>query len=1384
MKYKLFILFCLIGNALSAQKAVPEKVMQKIYEEVKTPYKYGLVIAPSDNRHKMDCPTVFRKNGKWYMSYLVYDGKSGKDGRGYETWLAESDDLLHWNTLDRVLSFPGKNSGRWDENQRAGYIALIDYQWNGTYEPQKFNNNYWMSYFGGKGQGYEQGMLHEGIAFTSGDITTAHEWQTPDKPILSPLDSDKGWWESITQYKSSVIWDKKKTLGYPFILYYNAGGVNPANNVKAERIGIALSDDMLHWTRYKGNPVVNHEQGITGDGVIQQIGDVYVMFYFGAFHKNRPYKAFNTFACSYDLVNWTDWNGEDLIFPTEKYDNLFAHKSCVVKWNGVVYHFYCAVNENDQRGIAIATSKNMSKSLVRFPKPDKETFRTEMSLNSHWETTCTTVATRLIASLQSDTTAAWQSIDIPHNWDKYEGARRLKHGNRHGTALYRKTFHIDNHGEGKRYFLFFEGVGSYATVYLNEKPVGYHAGGRTTFTLDITDFIDFKQENKLFVIAEHPPMIVDLPWVCGGCSSEWGFSEGSQPMGIFRPVTLIVSNDVRVEPFGVHAWNPAPAFQGKDTVFTLNVNTEIKNYSHTERRLEIIQKLTDKDGRQIERISDTIRLKPNEIKTVLQQSKPLFQLHLWNTAAPYLYKLITMIKENGQVIDQETTPYGFRWISWPQSRNDDDNRFYLNGKPVFINGVCEYEHLLGNSHAFTEEQILSRVNQIKAAGFNAFRDAHQPHNLLYGQQWNQSGILWWTQFSAHIWYDTPEFRKNFKNNLREWVKERRSNPSVILWGLQNESVLPEEFARECTEIIRGMDPTSPSQRLVTTCNGGTGTDWNVVQNWSGTYGGNPANYAQELSRPEQLLNGEYGAWRSIDLHTDNADGKITDKHTETYMCNLLEQKIHLAEQARDSVCGQFQWIYSSHDNPGRIQNEEGIRDIDRIGPFNYKGLVTPWEEPTDAYYLYRANYVPAKQEPMVYIVSHTWPDRWQEPGIKNGIVAYSNCDEVELFNDVKSLSLGKRTRNGTGTHFQWDNADIRYNVLYAVGYVDGKAVANDVIVMNHLPESPNVALLYGPTIETRLIASLQQKPAALNYIYRISCGGENYTDSNGNLWLADVPKAEGNYWGSTSWSDEWKYLPWNLASQRQTCDPIAGTHDWPLFQTFRYGRDKLKYHFPLPDGEYLVDLYFIEPWWGTGGGMDCEGFRVFDVAVSGDTVLKNLDIWKEAGHDQLLKKTVQGCARNGLLEVSFPRIIAGQAIISAIAVASEKEGIQAAPSSPASVSQTNVPEEPEARPATTYANFLVENNSVSWEISPGLAGIYALRFKYMNPSGASVNARIKILSSDKRIMRDDTIQFPPTPGKWRILNTTTGAYINAGKYRVIISGKNSNDLKFDILEMQ
>lgn len=110
MKKLLLAVFSITATfSLYAQREVPQERMEQIYEEVKTPYKYGLAVAPADNYHKIDCPTVFRQGDKWLMTYVVYNGKGGTDGRGYETWIAESDNLLEWRTLGRVLSYRDGN---------------------------------------------------------------------------------------------------------------------------------------------------------------------------------------------------------------------------------------------------------------------------------------------------------------------------------------------------------------------------------------------------------------------------------------------------------------------------------------------------------------------------------------------------------------------------------------------------------------------------------------------------------------------------------------------------------------------------------------------------------------------------------------------------------------------------------------------------------------------------------------------------------------------------------------------------------------------------------------------------------------------------------------------------------------------------------------------------------------------------------------------------------------------------------------------------------------------------------------------------------------------------------------------------------------------------
>ena len=321
--------------------SVSQAKMEKIYNEIKTPYKYGIVFKHPDSTKLVDSPTIYREKKNWYMTYIVYDGK------GYETWLAESKDLLIWRTRGKIMPF---SEGTWDANQKAGYMSLVDIEWGGRYIVEKFKGKYWMSYLGGSSSGYEAGVLGVGLA-ESETVTDPVKWTTSGKPILNPKDQGVRWFETKTIYKSLIIKDKKNHTRHSFVMYYNAKG----DTADYESIGMAVSDDMINWKRFGDNPVISRHKGICGDAQITKIDDLYVMFYFGAFWKPG---AFDRFACSYDLINWTDWDGEDLIASSEPYDKEYAHKPWVIKWKGIVYHFYTAVG-NQGRVIALATSKEL-----------------------------------------------------------------------------------------------------------------------------------------------------------------------------------------------------------------------------------------------------------------------------------------------------------------------------------------------------------------------------------------------------------------------------------------------------------------------------------------------------------------------------------------------------------------------------------------------------------------------------------------------------------------------------------------------------------------------------------------------------------------------------------------------------------------------------------------------------------------------------------------------------------------------------------------------------------------------------------------------------------------------------------------------------------------
>ena len=170
------------ASALCASD-VSEAEMKALYEEVKTPCKYGVILAPDKEKGELfDNPMVFRHGERWFMMFIRFDGK------GYETHLAVSDDLLVWKRLGCI--FRRGPEGAWDSAQADGWPTLLDMDWNGENRLNTFEGKYWMMYLGGAAHGYETDPLSTGVAWTD-DPSAAREWRRCEgNPVMRPSDPD------------------------------------------------------------------------------------------------------------------------------------------------------------------------------------------------------------------------------------------------------------------------------------------------------------------------------------------------------------------------------------------------------------------------------------------------------------------------------------------------------------------------------------------------------------------------------------------------------------------------------------------------------------------------------------------------------------------------------------------------------------------------------------------------------------------------------------------------------------------------------------------------------------------------------------------------------------------------------------------------------------------------------------------------------------------------------------------------------------------------------------------------------------------------------------------------------------------------------------------
>jgi predicted GH43/DUF377 family glycosyl hydrolase len=313
----------------------------------RTPYKYGrLVLGPSHiagsfDERSVDCPFVFSAEGRFFMTYV------GFDGTGYQTGLAQSDDLVTWSRAG--LIFPRDPASPITRFNAALMCILRDDDLRSPAPLKKVDGRYLGAWHAYPNPGYEVGPAVIGLAW-SDDL---HHWERCE-PILTPDASAA--WEAGGLYKPYLVKE-----GDTYYLFYNAKNTEKRWH---EQTGLATSTDLKTWTRFPGNPILPNgaepawDARFASDPAVLRIGQQWALYYFGLASDG---KARELLALGTDPYHFT--KVPEIIVDAGapgSVDEDYAHKPALITWRGDLYHFYCAVSgkwPNDLRGISVARSR-------------------------------------------------------------------------------------------------------------------------------------------------------------------------------------------------------------------------------------------------------------------------------------------------------------------------------------------------------------------------------------------------------------------------------------------------------------------------------------------------------------------------------------------------------------------------------------------------------------------------------------------------------------------------------------------------------------------------------------------------------------------------------------------------------------------------------------------------------------------------------------------------------------------------------------------------------------------------------------------------------------------------------------------------------------------
>ncbi|MEO8859790.1 MAG: beta-galactosidase GalA [Ginsengibacter sp.] len=611
--------------------------------------------------------------------------------------------------------------------------------------------------------------------------------------------------------------------------------------------------------------------------------------------------------------------------------------------------------------------------------------------------------------------SSWRTLNLPHDWVvelpfvNSPNLDVMAHGYKPVGGLfpetsigwYRKHFSIDKKDSGQRFQIQFDGIFRDANVWINGIYVGNNKSGYIGIAYDITDFINYDKENVIVVRVD-------------ASQYEGWFYEGA---GIYRHVWLNKYNNLHISGNGSFVYSNVEKNEA-----IINIETAVQNQNSFSSSCTINSVITDRDGKILGHTNEqAVSLAINENR-IIKQKIILSQPKLWSVDDPYLYRVITVIKSNGKIIDTDKKRFGIRTII----ANKDG--LFVNGKYVKVMGVCDHQDHAGVGSALPDYLQYYRISLLKQMGANAYRTTHNPPTPELLDACDSLGML--VLDETRLLNSGSEYLNQFERMLFR----DRSHPSVFMWSIGNEegyiqtSSTGKRIAETMLAKQKALDPTRTSTYAADVPNVYKGVNEVIpVRGFNYRIAGVDPYHRDHPEQP--IIGTEMGSTvttRGI-YEKDTFRAYVPDEDiTAPSWANTAEQWWSLAA-TRTWWMGGFVWTgfdYRGEPTPFKWPNIN-----------SHFGIMDMCGFPKNIYYYYQSWWT---DKDVLHIAPH-WNWKGKE-GKPIDVWVYSNADNIELFLNDKSLGKKDMPRNG---HLQW-NVNYEPGKLSAVGFKKGKKITASV----------------------------------------------------------------------------------------------------------------------------------------------------------------------------------------------------------------------------------------------------------------------------------------------------------------------------------------------------